>query len=254
MFEPEVFRKQMHCIEESTRDIVGTPRRPLQSLGAPCSDSAPPRIWWFGRNAFGDSAEIVSREHESELMSSLQAACKKPYGSDGNLLFGKKQMCKCMLSDLRQRWSTPIFILRPYTIYRYLSIYLTPDLSSSFASWSIPASLYLICHLQSSKYSFLWAWVYCGTRLRWGVWKVRKGDASIAATYCWKALNAMFLSLVNLLSFNYKRQNQKKADNTVDSFDRTFSKLKLIKRSSMLQEGITNLTLISMKENSFHSM
>ena len=78
MFEPEVFRKQMHCIEESTRDIVGTPRRPLQSLGAPCSDSAPPRIWWFGRNAFGDSAEIVSREHESELMSSLKAPCKKP--------------------------------------------------------------------------------------------------------------------------------------------------------------------------------
>jgi len=27
MFEPEVFRKQMYCIEESTGDIVGTVRR-----------------------------------------------------------------------------------------------------------------------------------------------------------------------------------------------------------------------------------
>jgi len=30
MFEPGVFRKQMHCIEESTCDIVGTFRRPPQ--------------------------------------------------------------------------------------------------------------------------------------------------------------------------------------------------------------------------------
>jgi len=35
MFEPEVFRKQMYSIEESTCDIVGTFRLPL-------SDSAPP--------------------------------------------------------------------------------------------------------------------------------------------------------------------------------------------------------------------
>jgi len=34
MFEPEVFRKQMYCIEESAYDIVGTFRRP-------CSHSAP---------------------------------------------------------------------------------------------------------------------------------------------------------------------------------------------------------------------
>jgi len=27
MFEPEVFQKQMHCIEESTRDIVRAFRR-----------------------------------------------------------------------------------------------------------------------------------------------------------------------------------------------------------------------------------
>jgi len=35
MFEPEVFRKQMYCVEESTCDIVGTFRRPPQWFGAP---------------------------------------------------------------------------------------------------------------------------------------------------------------------------------------------------------------------------
>jgi len=35
MFEPEVFRKQMYCIEECTYDNVGTFRRPPQSFGAP---------------------------------------------------------------------------------------------------------------------------------------------------------------------------------------------------------------------------
>jgi len=34
MFEPEIFRKQMHCIEETTCDIVGT-------FWCPHSDSAP---------------------------------------------------------------------------------------------------------------------------------------------------------------------------------------------------------------------
>jgi len=34
IFEAEVFRKQMYCIEESTCDIFGTFRRPTQSLGA----------------------------------------------------------------------------------------------------------------------------------------------------------------------------------------------------------------------------
>jgi len=35
MFEPEVYRKQMYCIEKSTCDIAGTFRRPRQSFGAP---------------------------------------------------------------------------------------------------------------------------------------------------------------------------------------------------------------------------
>jgi len=44
MFESEVFRKQMCCIEESTCDVVGTFRRPPQSFGVPRSDSAPPMM------------------------------------------------------------------------------------------------------------------------------------------------------------------------------------------------------------------
>jgi len=36
MFEPEVFRKQMYCIEESACDILGL-------FGAPKSISAPPK-------------------------------------------------------------------------------------------------------------------------------------------------------------------------------------------------------------------
>jgi len=35
MFEPDVFRKQMYCIEESICDIVGTFRRSTQSFGVP---------------------------------------------------------------------------------------------------------------------------------------------------------------------------------------------------------------------------
>ena len=40
MFEFDVFRKQMYCIEESTCDIVVTFRRPPQSFDAPRNDSA----------------------------------------------------------------------------------------------------------------------------------------------------------------------------------------------------------------------
>jgi len=44
MFKPEVFRKQMCCIEESTCDIVGIFRRPRSDL-APHSDSEPGKFW-----------------------------------------------------------------------------------------------------------------------------------------------------------------------------------------------------------------
>jgi len=38
MFEPEAFRKQMYCTEESTCGILGTFRDP-------CSHSAPGELW-----------------------------------------------------------------------------------------------------------------------------------------------------------------------------------------------------------------
>jgi len=47
MFEPDIFRKQIHCIEESACVFVGTFRRPPQHLAKstvilrPRSDSAP---------------------------------------------------------------------------------------------------------------------------------------------------------------------------------------------------------------------
>jgi len=40
MFEPELFRKQIHCIEESTCEIFGTFRHP-RSDSAPHIDSVP---------------------------------------------------------------------------------------------------------------------------------------------------------------------------------------------------------------------
>jgi len=51
MFEPEVFRKQMHCVKEKNCDNVGTFRRPPQSFGPPtviwrsenCAPLVPPR-------------------------------------------------------------------------------------------------------------------------------------------------------------------------------------------------------------------
>ena len=47
-FEPEIFRKQMYCTEESTSDIVGTSLRPLQSFTVSRSDLAPP-LWFSAR-------------------------------------------------------------------------------------------------------------------------------------------------------------------------------------------------------------
>jgi len=43
IFETEIFRKQICCIEESTCDIVGTFRRP-------CSHSVPPAVIWRPRS------------------------------------------------------------------------------------------------------------------------------------------------------------------------------------------------------------
>jgi len=43
MFEPEVFRKQMHCIEESICDIVGT-FQPPHGYAAPTAVIRPPIV------------------------------------------------------------------------------------------------------------------------------------------------------------------------------------------------------------------
>jgi len=45
MFVPEVFRKQMHCVEESACNIVRTFRRPPQSFVSPIM------IWLLGNFA-----------------------------------------------------------------------------------------------------------------------------------------------------------------------------------------------------------
>jgi len=47
MFEPEVFRKQIYCIEESACDTVETFQRLAQWFGVPCTDSAPGELCPF---------------------------------------------------------------------------------------------------------------------------------------------------------------------------------------------------------------
>jgi len=57
VFEPEVFRKKMYCIEGSSSDIVGTFQRPPQSSGAlivtrrpgNCVPLVTPLVWTFGQ-------------------------------------------------------------------------------------------------------------------------------------------------------------------------------------------------------------
>jgi len=50
--------------------------------------------------------------------------------------------------------------------------------------------------------------------LIWGASKDSQGGASMAATHCWKVLNALVFPSVNLLSFHCKRHNRNKADKT----------------------------------------
>jgi len=45
VFEPEIFRKHIYCIEESTCDIVGTFLHPPQSFGAPAVIRLPHSDW-----------------------------------------------------------------------------------------------------------------------------------------------------------------------------------------------------------------
>jgi len=45
MFEPQVFRKHMCSIKESTGDMFGTFWRPLHLFAAPRNDLAPEELW-----------------------------------------------------------------------------------------------------------------------------------------------------------------------------------------------------------------
>jgi len=45
IFEPEVFRKQMYCVEECTYDILGIFRRP-RNHSAPSQYFSAPRVIW----------------------------------------------------------------------------------------------------------------------------------------------------------------------------------------------------------------
>jgi len=67
MFEPEVFRKQICCIEESTCDIVGTFRRPR-------SHSAPPAVIWLphGNWAPGELSPLAPRPYAPDAVHALQ--------------------------------------------------------------------------------------------------------------------------------------------------------------------------------------
>jgi len=57
IFEPEIFRKQMYCIEECTCDIVGIFWRPA-IIRRPRSISAPPE--WFGAREIVPLALVVT--------------------------------------------------------------------------------------------------------------------------------------------------------------------------------------------------
>ena len=70
MFESEVFRKQIYCIEESACDIVGTFRRPHnhsahpQSFGAPVIIRRPPQYF----SGPSDSAPVELRPLVTPLL------------------------------------------------------------------------------------------------------------------------------------------------------------------------------------------
>ena len=96
-------------------------------------------------------------------------------------------------------------------------------MSPSFVGWSIPTFfLSATCSLQNtSRFSLERD---CVPKL--GLWKVRKWNASMAATYCWKVLNGFRnfnLTFVNSISFHCQRHNQNKADSTVNKNDDLFN-------------------------------
>jgi len=76
MFEPEVFRKQMYCIEESICVIVGTFRRPPQWFVAPivirrsgiCAPLVPPRYVSAPVGENFDPTETAAEENQMNVV------------------------------------------------------------------------------------------------------------------------------------------------------------------------------------------
>ena len=64
----------------------------------------------------------------------------------------------------------------------------------------------------------------------------------MAATYCWKILNSLFLPLFNLLSFPYKRYNQNKADSTVN---KNRELLSLFVENRIREKRMLHVTMVS---------
>ena len=89
MFEPEVFRKEIYCIEESTCDIVGTFRRPQQTFGALHSDLAPGELFpLYPRRYAPESADykwlkhVINREVYSQpvlVVQKVERNCLKSF-------------------------------------------------------------------------------------------------------------------------------------------------------------------------------
>ena len=100
MFEPEVFRKQIYCIEESSCDIVGTFRRPLQwfdlrGIVSPCSPIVTPLL---------QAKEKITKRW---YVLALKMFCK----SNLVLLWiasprGTNKSEKCFLQNAKSKWNT----------------------------------------------------------------------------------------------------------------------------------------------------
>jgi len=60
MFEPEVIRKEIYCIEESTCEIGKTFRRPQLRFGASRSDSAPGELCYLAPRLYASGSVMCT--------------------------------------------------------------------------------------------------------------------------------------------------------------------------------------------------
>ena len=150
-----------------------------------------------------------------------------PHRFDGNFPEGA---CKAKLSDSREMKHC----------HRCLKT-LPPISLTPFVGWPIPARRFLMKFVTCSRQSISRFSLEPGF-FNWRAWEVCKGCASMAATYCWKVLNVLFLSFVDLLSSHCKSHNQNKADSTMnknqDLFKLTGSKLDLWVKNALCFDGV----------------